>query len=123
MNWKKRLAMITELPSCILSHYLWYNRSIQVDNSSVYFLNFSEKFISYVSQLFSDNGSIKQWHEFMREYNLHESFYFQWLQLIDSIPQRRKIIIKENYENAINLIIHDHHLDKGPRVITLDKFD
>ena len=53
--------------------------------------------------------------------NWHESFYFQWLQLIDSIPQRWKIIIKENYENAINLIIHDHHLVKGSRVISLDK--
>ena len=53
--------------------------------------------------------------------NWHESFYFQWLQLIDSIPQRQKIIIKENYENATNLIIHDHHLVKGSRIITLDK--
>ena len=43
LNWKKRLAMITEIPSCILSQYLWYNRSIEVDNSSVYFLKFSEK--------------------------------------------------------------------------------
>ena len=111
--------MITEVPSYILSQYLWYNRSIEVDNSSVYFLKFSEKNINYVSQLFSDNGSIKQWHEFKRERNLHESFYFQWLQLIDSIPQRWKIIIKENYENAINLIIHDHHL--GSRSISLDK--
>ena len=59
LNWKKRLAMITEIPSCILSQYLWYNRSIQVDNSSVYFLKFSEKNINYVSQLFSDNKSIK----------------------------------------------------------------
>ena len=32
-----------------------------------------------------------------------------------------KIIMKENYENATNLIIHDHHLIKGSRVITLDK--
>ena len=118
MNWKKRLAMITELPSCILSQYLWYNRSIQVDNSSVYFLKFSEKNINYVSQLFSDNGSIKQWHEFKREHNLHESFYFQWLQLIDSIPQRWKIIIKENYENATNLIVHEL---QGSRVTILDK--
>ena len=68
-----------------------------------------------------DNGSIKQWHGFKREHNLHESFYFQWLQLIDSIPQRWKIIIKENYENAINFIIHDHHLVKDSRVRTVDK--
>ena len=80
LNGKKRLAMITVVPSGILSKYLRYNRSIQVDNASVYFLKFSKKKkINYVSQLFSENGSIKQWHEFKREQNLNESFYFQWL--------------------------------------------
>ena len=61
LNWNKRLAMITGVPSCILTQYLWYNRSIQVDNSSVCFLTFFEK-TNYVTmfQLFSDNGSIKQ---------------------------------------------------------------
>ena len=34
LNWKKRYAIITEIPSCILSQYLWYNGSIQVDNAS-----------------------------------------------------------------------------------------
>ena len=43
LNWKKRLTMITEVPSCILPQYLWYNRIIQVDNFSVYFLKFSKK--------------------------------------------------------------------------------
>ena len=120
LNRKKRIVLITELPSCILSQYLWCNRSIQVDNFSFYFLKFSEKNINHVSQFFSGNGSIKQWHEFQREHNLHESFYFQWLQLIDSIPQRWKII-KENYENSINLIIDDHHLVKSSRFMSLDK--
>ena len=27
---------------------------------------------------------IKKWHEFKKEYNLHESSYFKWLQLEDS---------------------------------------
>ena len=71
-------------------------------------------------QLFSDNRSIKKWHECKREYNLRESYYCKWLQLIDFIPERWKFIIKDNFENA-SLIIHDHHLIKGSRVITLDK--
>ena len=25
LNWKNRLSMISEVPSCILSQYLWYN--------------------------------------------------------------------------------------------------
>ena len=73
-----------------------------MDTAFVFFLKFSEKILIIFRQLFSDNGSIKQWHEFKREQNLDENFYFQGLQLIDSIPQRWKIIIKENCENATN---------------------
>ena len=51
--------MMAEIPSCILSQYLWYNKSIQVDKASNHFLTFSEKSINYVSQVFGDNGSIK----------------------------------------------------------------
>ena len=108
---------MAEIPFCILSQYLWYNKSIQMNNASVYFLKFSERNIDYVLQLFSDNGSIKQRHECKKEYNLHQSFFYQWLQLIGSIPQGLKIIIKENNENATSLIIHEHHLVKGCRVI------
>ena len=39
---------------------------------------------------------------------LHESSHFKWIQLVDSVPERWKFIIKENSENATNLIIHDH---------------
>ena len=57
-----------------------------------------------------------------REYNLHQNFYFQWVELIDSIPGKWKFIIKKkNNEVAANLITDDHHLIKGSRVITLDK--
>ena len=109
LNWKIHLAMMAEISSCILSQYLWYNKTIQVDKVSIHLLTSSEKSINYVLQLFSDNGSIKKWHEFKIEYNLHGSSYFKWLQLVDSIPESWKFIIKENYENATNLIIHDHH--------------
>ena len=40
-------------------------------------------------------GTIKKWHEFKREYDLHETYYFQWVQLIDSIPKNWKFIIKK----------------------------
>ena len=46
LNGKKHLAMMTEIPSCILSRYLWYNERIKVDKVSVYFLKFSEKGIN-----------------------------------------------------------------------------
>ena len=43
------------------------------------------------------------------------------MQLIDSIPEKLKFIILKNYENAPNLITHDHPLFRDSRVISLDK--
>ena len=77
MEWKKRLAMMTERPSSILSQHMWCNESIQVDKATVNFLEFFEESINYVLRIFSDNGSIKKWHQFNRECNLHETSYFQ----------------------------------------------
>ena len=77
--------MMTEIPSCILSQYLWYNANIQVDKTSIQFSRFSQKNINYVSLLFKNNGSIKQWHEFKGEYDLHQNSYFQLVQLTESI--------------------------------------
>ena len=37
LNLRKHLAMMTKLPSCILSQYLWYNDSMHVDKASVHF--------------------------------------------------------------------------------------
>ena len=77
---------MAEIPSCILSQYLWYNENIQIDKTSIHFSRFSEKNINFVSQLFNNNGSIKKCHKFKRECNLHQNSYFQWVELIDSIP-------------------------------------
>ena len=76
---------MAEIPSCILSQYLWYNTNIQVGKTSKIFKVFQgfPKKIFIVSQLFNNHGSIKKWHEFKREYDLHENPYSQWMQLID----------------------------------------
>ena len=55
------LAVMTEIPSCIFSQYPWHNANIQVDKTSIHFSRFSMKNI-HNSQLFSDNGSSKNWH-------------------------------------------------------------
>ena len=68
--------MMAEIPSCILSQYLWYNANIQVDKTSIQFSRFSIKNIRYVSQFFNHNGSIKKRHQFKREYHLQENYYF-----------------------------------------------
>ena len=77
--------------------------------------------ISRQIKLFRPDASIKKWHELKTEHELHENSYFQWLQLISAIPEGWKFIIKETHESTTNLIIHDHHVIKGSRILTLDK--
>ena len=69
--------------------------NIQVDKTSIQFSWFSEKNNNHVSQLFNNNGSTKKWHDFKRDYNLHENSYFHWIHLIHSIPEKWKSIIKK----------------------------
>ena len=64
LNWKKPIWLWSL--KYILSQYFWYNGSIQEDNAAAYFSKFSNKYTNYISQRFSGNGSIKDWHEFRR---------------------------------------------------------
>ena len=116
---KNYLTRKPEISTCIWSQYLWYNNNIQVEKNSTYLVRFSEKNINYVSQLFGPEGSTKTWLELKTEHELN-TYYFQWLQLVSAIPEGRTII-KETHESTTNLIIHDHHVIKGSRILTLDK--
>ena len=122
LYWKKYLTRKPEIPSCILSQYLWYNGNIQVDKNSIYLVRFSEKNINYVSQLFRPDGPINKCHELNTERKLHEHSFFQRPQLIGAIPEGWKFIIKETHESTTNLIIHDHHVIKGSRILTLARY-
>ena len=62
-----------------------------------------------------------QWHELKTEHKLHQNSYFEWLRLISAIPEGCKFIIKETHESTTNLIIHDYHVIKGSRILTLEK--
>ena len=74
-----------------------------------------------VSQLFHKNGTIKSWHLLKQEYRLNNNSHLQWQQLINSIPEKWKLAIKQSSSDAKNLIIHGHHLIKGCRILILEK--
>ena len=46
---------------------------------------------------------------------------FQWLQLKHIIPKAWKTSIKLSYVNVSDLLVQDHHLVKGARILTLGK--
>ena len=47
--------------------------------------------------------------------------YFQWLQPKHNTSQMWKTNTKQNLGNVRNLLIQDHHLIKGARILTLEK--
>ena len=120
LNWKTFFSKTPETRSSILSQFLWYNIYIQIDEGDVHLSKFSRNNLSFVFQLFNTNGSIKTWYFLKQEYHLKNNSYFQWLQLINSIPKKWKLIIKQSTSGAKNLIIHGHHLIKDSRILILE---
>ena len=104
-----------------MSEFLWYNIYIQIDEGDVHHSRFSQNNLNFVSQIFNTNDLIKAWHLLKQEYHLNNNSYFQWLQLINSIPEKWQLTIKQSSSDAKNLIIHGHHLIKGSRIIILEK--
>ena len=84
------------------------------------FQNFLTKKINFLSQLF-EGQIFKDWKDLKLEFNLTDDMYFQWLQLKHAIPLNWKSIISSNLLDVNNLLIQDHHLIKGSRVLSLDK--
>ena len=61
--------------------------------------------LSYVGQLFDNNGEIKDWENIKLEFNLENKVYFSWMHMIDSVPVSWKRNIMDDNSNSINLWI------------------
>ena len=116
--WSKHLSFSPELPSLILSNYLWYNNDILINKKPVYFPYFSEKNINHIAHLFDNFGKVKDWNVLKEEFHLDNKFYFQWMQLINAIPSKWKKIIKDEGK-CENLLLLNHHLIKHNNLVCL----
>ena len=104
-SWSRNLACKPDIPSAILSQFLWYNNVICIGNSAIHFRCFSKKGINFVSHLFDPNGQLKPWDNIRFEYNLDEIFKFKWIQLIHAIPKLWKDSLAFDNGNSNNLFI------------------
>ena len=107
--------------SCVLSLFLWYNSYIKIDSKAVYLKFFSVKNINVITQLFHSDGSVKNLNILKTEYPLQNKDHFCWLQLINAIPDMWKKCIKQTSENTSLLVVKDHHLLRGSRIIIVEK--
>ena len=100
--WSRNLACKPNIPSAILSQFLWFNNFVCIHISSIYFRCFSEKGISFISDLFDYNGNLKPWNDIRLEYNLDEKYKFKWIQLIHAIPKSWKESLAFDNGNSTN---------------------
>ena len=121
-NWKRYFSTNPEIPSCILSQYLWFNKFIIVDNSYVNFTNFSTKKINFVRDLVNENCNFKSRETLKNEYHLDKRLYFEWMQLIHAIPLIWEQKINDSEKNVErSYVVQDHHLIKNTRAVVLGK--
>ena len=116
-HWISSLSAFSELPSCIMSNFLWFNKHILIEKKSIFLRYFSGKGLNFVYQLFDNNGSVKSWSS-KEEFDFSNISNFKWQQLIYAIPPFRKKIIKER-DNADNLLLPNHYLIKKTHYMVL----
>ena len=73
------------------------------------FCYFFDKVLSFVYQLFDNNGIIKSLINIKQEFSFNNIFNFKLQQLINVVPLVWKKIIKET-DNTNNLLLQNHHL-------------
>ena len=103
-QWSSSFFASSELPSCILSNFLWFNKYILIEKKSIFFRDFSDKDLNFVYQLFDNNGNVKSWSNIKEEFGFGNISNFKWQQLICTLPPFWKKIIQET-DNAHNLLL------------------
>ena len=121
-QWSSSFFASSELPSCILSNFLWFNKHILIEKKSIFFRDFSDKGLNFVYQLFDNNGNVKSWSSIKEEFGFSNISNFKWQQLIYTLPPSWKKIIKET-DNADNLLLPNHHLIKKNTLIGIEKLN
>ena len=94
INWSTYFVSTSEVPSCIQSNYLWYNRHLLIDNRPVYLQSRVDKNVNFLDNLLDGSGKFKSWNELKTEFNFLHNLYFSWMQMINSITLNWRNIIK-----------------------------
>ena len=105
----------------ILFEFIWFNSNIKVDSKPVHFYFFSDKNLSFIGQLFNENGNIKALEDIKIEFYLKDTQKIYWLQIIDALPKSWKHAIFKNKGNTQIVVIFDHNIVRKTQVYSPNK--
>ena len=86
LQWSSSLFASSELPSCILSTFIWFNKHILIEKKPIFFCYFSDKGLNFVYQLFDYNGNVNTWSSIKEEFSSNNFSNSIWQQLIYLLP-------------------------------------
>ena len=72
----------SEIRSCKMSNFLWFNKHILNEKRSTFFRYFFDKNLNFVYQLFDNNGSVHSWSNIEEKFDFNNVSNFKWQQLI-----------------------------------------
>ena len=108
--YKDLLSHWSEISHCevdciqvILSESLWYNSFIQINQNAIFFRELCLAGINRVADLFEKDGKLVMFHK-LRQLGLPDTLHFKWMQLIDAIPEKWKVIVKDHPNNSEGLV-------------------
>ena len=107
--------------SSILSEKVFNNNFIQIDKKVIESTFFNIKDILLVTDLFDDNGDVAPWEDFKKHHNIHDKMYFKWVQIIKSIPEGWRKIIKIDKGRSRAFCELSPHITFKASTYTIDK--
>ena len=93
------------------SESIWFKRFVSVEKKAIMFKDFSRIGINKIDDLYENDGKLIH-SEKLSQLGLLSELYFQWMQLIDSLPVKWKALIKNN-PSPINQAVSKYTLSPG----------
>ena len=120
-SWWKNYSCSPEVPSSVSKQCLWYNSYTKIDNKIVCRKDFADKRINYISIFFDENGESKSWQKMLTDFQLTQTTYFEWFQLIHTISHSWKLAVLNDKGDLKNIICLNHHLIKNNQILAIEK--
>ena len=77
------------------SQNLWFKNNIEVNKTVVFYKEFSENQLNFLTNFFDLYGKLKSCSDLVKDYNLNHKLFFKKCQLIRTLPKPWK---KINYK-------------------------
>ena len=108
-------------PSAITSQHLCFISNMKVKQTVVFYKEFSENQLIFLTDLFYLHGKLKSWSDLVKEYNINHILLFKSCQLIHALSKSWRKVITDDKGTYCNILIMNHHLLRYNHIYSLEK--